>query len=265
MIARVIASAMVLTAVATLAASSTETTRLEMAGITTLEARTFNGFVKLQVGSDAAMLKTVKLGAATINVTRRDATLLIEAKAVMPAMPNSRVDLELRIPAGLTVTLVTGNGKVESHGAVKVVRAEVGNGEVLIEDARNATINARSGNGGVIVRSSSGRVEVSSGNGGVSLETFSFTPGSRSLMRSGNGSLSVLALSAPGGLQINGSSRTGRLNLCLPAFDLKTEKMVVGGRFTAIRAGSNPATLELTASNGNIVVNPSLLIGSCNQ
>lgn len=269
MISRVIASAMALTALTGLAASvtatqKTETTTLDFSGITALEARTFNGSIVLQVGTESARLNTVKLGEAIVSVTRRDTTLVIVAKTTTPPMPNARVDFELRVPAGLAVTLESGNGKVESHGLVKSVRAEVGNGDARIEDTKNAVINARSGNGSVVVKSSSGRLEASSGNGRVSIESFSFAAGSRSTARSGNGSVTVLAPSAPGGLRITGSSSTGRLNLCLPGYEIKTEKFVVGGRFSAVKAGANTATLELNTGNGDIVINPSLLIGNCN-
>jgi DUF4097 and DUF4098 domain-containing protein YvlB len=264
MITRVIASAMVVTAVAALAASLTETTKLDFGGVTALEARTFNGSITLKTSTEAFSLKTVKLGEATVSFGKRGTVLVIEAKTGTPVMPNARVDLEMRVPAGLAVTLATGNGNVQTNGVVKNLRLDVGNGDARIEDARNTVITVRSGNGNVVVRGSSGRLDAVSGNGRVSIESFSFAPGTRSLARTSNGSVAVLAPNAPDGLSITGTTSTGRLNLCLPGYDVKTDSMVVGGRFSALKTGTNAATLELTVGNGDIVINPSLLIGNCN-
>jgi DUF4097 and DUF4098 domain-containing protein YvlB len=252
--ARTLVVPLALLAALAAAQSGSDVTRLDLNGVTTLDARTFNGDVRFTVAPGAATLRAAKRGAVAVAVTRRGATLAVEARTRLQPCLNCRVDLEVSGPAGLGLALQTGNGRVSSHGAARDVSARSGNGDVEVLDAGRTALRLHSGNGGVTARAFTGRVEADTGNGPVTIQDATFSPGTRSVATTGNGALRVLNPRGPGGLSITGSSGTGRVTLDLSGFEVRQENRVVGGSFTATLAGANPATLDLRTGNGRIDV-----------
>jgi hypothetical protein len=80
------------------------------------------------------------------------------------------VDVDVALPRGAHIRVVSGNGDVRVAGAEGEVRAGSGNGRVDVEGPAES-VSASSGNGQVSVYGARGPVEARSGNGDVSVST----------------------------------------------------------------------------------------------
>jgi DUF4097 and DUF4098 domain-containing protein YvlB len=232
----------------------TPSTPLDFAGITTLEASTFNGWVRVSVAEADHGFTETREGNVDVILTRSGDTLRIEAKSLEQPCRRCKVDLKLLVPAGLTLKLSSGNGDVQCEGAAAAITASSGNGDVSVTRAFDGRFKLQSGNGNVTLSEASGAVEAKSGNGLVRLENVLFASDSSHSARSGNGGIQIVDPRAAQGLVIDGSTGNGGLSIKLEGFAVAQRKTITGGSFHAEAPGENPARLELNTGNGSIMV-----------
>jgi DUF4097 and DUF4098 domain-containing protein YvlB len=134
----------------------------------------------------------------------------------------------VRLPRGVKVRAVSGNGEVNVSGASDQVVATSGNGKVRVNGS-GADVRATSGNGEVSVDGARGPVQASSGNGDVSVTT-SLGPVSAS---SGNGDVVVDMSSLGDRDDMDFSTGNGRIRLTVPS--------------------NFAASIDATSGNGDVV------------
>ncbi|HEX7121896.1 MAG TPA: DUF4097 family beta strand repeat-containing protein, partial [Gemmatimonadaceae bacterium] len=123
-----------------------------------------------------------------------------------------RLEVTIRLPAGVRVRAQTGHGDVAVTNAGSDAHASSGNGEVRVNGAAGE-VTAASGNGRVTVENARGPVRASSGNGDITVRT-SVGPVTAS---SGNGDLFVTMDTLRGDDDMEFTTGNGRIVLTIPA------------------------------------------------
>ena len=122
---------------------------------------------------------------------------------------DASADFEIRLPRGVKIAAVSGNGDVSVTGATAEVvattgngivraattggpvRASSGNGDINVTEAGGEVI-ARSGNGDVNVETSTGPVSAHTGNGRIDARMSSLSGTADMAFRTGNGDVTVV-------------------------------------------------------------------------
>lgn len=123
-----------------------------------------------------------------------------------------RLEVSIRLPAGVKVHAQSGNGAVSVTGAGDEVIARSGNGRVRV-DGSGGNVLAASGNGAVTVQNARGAVDASSGNGDITVVT---NQGPVSA-NSGNGDLIVTMGDLRNDDDMEFNTGNGRIRVTLPA------------------------------------------------
>jgi hypothetical protein len=179
---------------------------------------------------------------------------------------NLRVEFTIKVPKGVKIHIVTGNGEIETigtgagvvarsgNGAVRVeasgdgVTASSGNGDVEVLGA-GAPVNAHSGNGRIEVVTTTGPVQATTGNGNIDVEMRSLKTQENMTFRSGNGRISV-TLPADYNGELESSTGNGHL---ISDFALSVEGRLDRQRVRATIGKGGPR-LRMSSGNGNIVL-----------
>jgi hypothetical protein len=175
-------------------------------------------------------------------------------------------DFTVRLPRGVHVAAMSGNGEVtvrgatadvEAHsgngevrvgGGAREVEATSGNGEVEVEEARGP-VTARSGNGDVRVATAVGPVSATTGNGQVTARMTTLPESGDMEFRTGNGEVRI---EVPAGFTavIDASMGHGQFS---SDFAITLE-----GRFSPQRLrgtiGSGGRRVRLSSGNGDIEI-----------
>ncbi|HJU67428.1 MAG TPA: DUF4097 family beta strand repeat-containing protein [Gemmatimonadaceae bacterium] len=177
------------------------------------------------------------------------------------------VDFEVRLPRGVKIRALSGNGEVmisgatadvhaaSGNGAISVassggpVSAASGNGDVEVSEA-GGEVSARSGNGDIRVTTRSGPVSASTGNGSIVARMASLTGSADMAFRTGNGDV-VVTLPANFEGEIDARLPNGRLESDFPLrvegrLDPRRLRATIGGggRRITIVSGSGGAELR---------------------
>lgn len=122
---------------------------------------------------------------------------------------DASADFEIRLPRGVKIAAVSGNGDVSVTGATAEVtatsgngivraastggpvRASSGNGDIQVTDA-GGEVTARSGNGDINIVTSTGPVSAYTGNGRIDARMSSLSGTADMAFRTGNGDVSVV-------------------------------------------------------------------------
>lgn len=179
---------------------------------------------------------------------------------------NLRAEFTIKVPKGVKLQIVTGNGVIETvgtgagviarsgNGAVRVdangdgVTASSGNGDVEVLGA-GAPVNAHSGNGHIEVTTTLGPVQATSGNGNIDVEIGSLKTQENMSFRSGNGRISVTLPPDYNG-ELESSTGNGHL---ISDFPLSVEGRLDRQRVRATIGKGGPR-LRMSSGNGNIVL-----------
>lgn len=177
------------------------------------------------------------------------------------------VDFEVRLPRGVKLRVLSGNGEVmvsgataeveasSGNGAVSVassggpVRASSGNGDIDVSQA-GGEVTARSGNGDVRVTTRSGPVSAYTGNGSIDARMSAITGGEDMSFRTGNGDITVMLPATFEG-EIDARLPNGRLESDFPLrvegrLDPRRLRATIGrgGRRISIMSGSGGAEIR---------------------
>lgn len=202
--------------------------------------------------------------ARAIRLAAREESGGLDLESEIPGRWNrrGRVDMELRVPRGLAVQLVSANGKMCVTGLRGPLRARSSNGSVRVEDVTgdvevhtsNAKVSAQGTRGRLLARSSNGKIELREHRGPVDAAT-------------SNGTIfcELLELGEAGVIL---ATSNGRVVLELPAradadVDLRVDNGILrtarevhgpgerGGRLKGTLGRGGPL-VKLRASNGTI-------------
>jgi len=177
-----------------------------------------------------------------------------------------RAEFTIKVPKGVKLQIVTGNGAIETVGTGAGVVARSGNGTVHVEAngdgvtassgngdvevlGAGAPVNAHSGNGHIEVTTTLGPVQATSGNGNIDVEIGSLKTQENMSFRSGNGRISV-TLPADYNGELESSTGNGHL---ISDFPLSVEGRLDRQRVRATIGKGGPR-LRMSSGNGNIVL-----------
>jgi DUF4097 and DUF4098 domain-containing protein YvlB len=256
----------------------TQTTQPELAGVTTLEVRTFNGEIKITRG-EVAKVTITRVGNPEIWQKRTSDQYLIQAKPCPGFWNNCGVSVEVKLTADMKLRLETSNGSIDVSGKTLGVRASSSNGTITTQNTGEAVlkldtsngnieiqknqgpIEADTSNGQIGIREVSGSIAAHTSNGEVSLANVTFPSGSKNSISNSNGSLELVGFVAPAGFDIQGSTSNGSLELTLPQYQIKQDDSDFSATSleSVDQSNSGPAdqkggTLTLETSSGTITV-----------
>ena len=161
------------------------------------------------------------------------------------------VDFEVRLPRGVKIRALSGNGEVMVSGATAEVHASSGNGTVSVASS-GGPVSASSGNGDVDVSEAGGEVTARSGNGDVRVTT-SNGPVSA---YTGNGSIDARMSSLGGTADMSFRTGNGDITLLLPAnFEGEIDARLPNGRLESdfplrVEGRLDPRRLRATIGRG---------------
>jgi hypothetical protein len=265
----------------------TEQRDLDVSGITAAEVAAFNGDIIVETGADQPRLLVTRTGTATYEVERLGNLLYIAAKKRGLTYLGSTVSFHLWLPAGLALKLATVSGAIRTNGDARALNVATVNGAIEADATGQGDVHARTTNGPIRVRGASGRIKVASsngeveivdaggqiqaatsngairiadaagqaqlttGNGGIRLERVTLEPGSNNWARTGNGTVEVLGVQAPGGLRLRARAGRAPIQADLPGYQARLDSH----HLKAQLGGPNPASLDLT-TGGAIHIAP---------
>lgn len=243
---------------------------LTLDGVTTVSARSFNGFVRLRVAPGEPSIEVKRRGGTTVTVESADGTLQIEAHKPFLSW-GAGADLEIRVPEALHLQLETSNGAISLDGPARSLRASTSNDPITVRRVGQTELTLSTSNGPVEISEAQGPVTASTSNasleltdanqvtlkletsnGSISLERVNLAPDSGNTITTTNAPITLRAVDAPGGLGIKGETSNDALDVNLPGFEVNLGR----DDFEANRDGDNPARLELGTSNALISLRP---------
>ena len=164
---------------------------------------------------------------------------------------DASVDFEVRLPRGVKIRVMSGNGEVMVSGATAEVQASSGNGTVSVASS-GGPVRASSGNGDVDVSEAGGEVTARSGNGDVRVTTSSGPVSAYS----GNGSIDARMSSLKGTADMSFRTGNGDITLMLPAnFEGEIDARLPNGRLESdfplrVEGRLDPRRLRATIGRG---------------
>jgi len=261
----------------------TEQRDLEIAGITSVEAATFNGDLIVEAGSGEARLEIAITGKATYTVETLGKLLYVAAKKRGLTYGGGGASIHLWLPAGMIFKLANVNGAIKVTGAVKSLEASIVNGVVETRstgqgdlrlnavggeiDARDTAgnvrttfvnsavrvtdaighVEAKGTSGGVRLSNITGQIQVNASAGPVRLEDVTFDPGSRNWVKIGGSAIEIVSMHAPGGLDLVAKAHLGVVHANVSGF----ETHIRNNHLTVRLAGKDRARVEL-ATGGDV-------------
>jgi hypothetical protein len=164
---------------------------------------------------------------------------------------DASADFEVRLPRGVKIRALSGNGEVMVSGATAEVHASSGNGEVSVASS-GGPVSASSGNGDVDVSQAGGEVTARSGNGDVHVITSSGPVSAYT----GNGRIDARMTAVTGAADMAFRTGNGDITLILPAsFEGEIEARLPNGRLESdfplrIEGRLDPRRLRATIGRG---------------
>lgn len=164
---------------------------------------------------------------------------------------DASADFEVRLPRGVKIRAVSGNGEVMVSGATAEVHASSGNGTVSVAST-GGPVSAASGNGDVDVTEAGGEVTARSGNGDVHVSTRSGPVSAYT----GNGSIDARMTSLTGTDDMSFRTGNGDITVMLPAnFEGEIEARLPNGRLESdfplrVEGRLDPRRLRATIGRG---------------
>ena len=161
------------------------------------------------------------------------------------------VDFEVRLPRGVKLRVLSGNGEVMVSGATAEVEAASGNGAVSVASS-GGPVRASSGNGDIDVSQAGGEVTARSGNGDVRVTTRSGPVSAYT----GNGSIDARMAALTGAEDMSFRTGNGDITVMLPAnFEGEVDARLPNGRLESdfplrVEGRLDPRRLRATIGRG---------------
>ena len=161
------------------------------------------------------------------------------------------VDFEVRVPRGVKLRVLTGNGEVSVMGATAEVQASSGNGAITVAST-GGPIRASSGNGDIDVSQAGGEVTARSGNGDIRVTTRSGPVSAYT----GNGDIDARMSALTGTEDMSFRTGNGDVTVMLPAdFEGEIDARLPNGRLESdfplrVEGRLDPRRLRATIGRG---------------
>jgi hypothetical protein len=233
------------------------------------------GEIRVVAGSEKPSLRITKRFYQPENLkfsleTRGD-TLLVKGLVKANLCNNCGIDLTFNIPAGLEVQLQSDVGEVAATGQMRSleIKTEVGaihahhlgessanlhsdTGDIRLDHTRGE-VKLETSIGEIVVSDVQGSLNLTTDTGNVTAKNISLEPDSRNFMTSNVGMLKLEEFTSPGGLQLEGQTSIGDLELGLNGFSVHQSGELTEHQFSASRVGTRPAMVKLQTDTGLIV------------
>jgi Putative adhesin len=255
---------------------STETLPLQLRGAESLSVFNDVGTLRVTASNDAPSIVVrrtfVRKSDTVFNVRTTFDRLEIESRITAKTCIACRVDLELRVPPGLRLQLVTADGRIEVRGATAALEAWVDTGSIRADDLGSGRFKLGLNDGTLEVNDASGDIELTVDSGSMTLNRLSaaltatvmdgnvnarhlkLRPNSSNRISVDSGSIALGDLETQGAVVLVGSIDSGELNADLDGFRLERRRDDDSLQFQAVKAGDESTRLELRVSDGNIAV-----------
>ncbi len=167
-------------------------------------------------------------------------------------MHSDSVSLELKVPAGWPLHLVTSNGAVSTTQSLGPVNIETSNGKIEVKEAAGA-LQLSTSNGKIVIENSAGNIQASSSNGAVQLIGCALE--GKCKLDTSNGAISVnLSERKPIGLDASTSNGSIKFNAADVDLSKNSKSHISGVLFGKANGKALGTSLELETSNGSITI-----------
>jgi hypothetical protein len=163
--------------------------------------------------------------------------------------PSPSADFVVKVPAGVRVTLGTGDGRIDVHGAGADVSASTGDGEISISDAAGP-IQASTGDGSIYVSAATGPVEASTGDGSVEVHMTTLPHPQDMHFSTGDGTVTVFVPSNFAG-ELDATTGDGHVESDFP---LQVRGRLDGSHIHATIGGGGATRLTVSTGDGDVRV-----------
>lgn len=157
---------------------------------------------------------------------------------------NVSVDLDIQVPAGTTIDVKSGAGRVEISGVSGNMKIRTGAGDVVVRDA-GGEVEATTGAGSVEVSGGTGRVELNTGAGTVS---YKGSPRGDYRLETGAGSIQI-TLPSDASVELDLTTGIGDIDV---AFEVQgqvsrreVKGMIGSGEQATIRAHTGTGSIDV--------------------
>ncbi len=156
-------------------------------------------------------------------------------------------DFTIQVPAGIRITLGTGDGDVNVRGAGAEVSASTGDGDITVDET-SGPVRASSGDGRVSISTTTGPVEASTGDGAIEVHMSSLSHPQDLHFSTGDGSVTLyLPASISAELDIN--TGDGHIE---SEFPLEVQGRLHAPHIHAAIGGGGPTRLSITTGDGDV-------------
>ena len=156
-------------------------------------------------------------------------------------------DFTIQVPAGIKLTLGTGDGDVNVRGAGAEVSASTGDGDITVEES-TGPVHASSGDGRVSISAATGPVEASTGDGAVEVHMKSLSQPQDMHFSTGDGSV-TLYLPASFSAELDINTGDGQIESDFP---LEVQGRLHAPHMHAAIGGGGPTRLSITTGDGDV-------------
>jgi|GEM_PF-996483 len=241
---------------------------------------TFNGEVTVTIGNPGSVKAVIgKWSTGSTQEAAEDGLVGIEANMSQEAdaihiktqvtqknfLGSRGANVALQVPKGAVLDLISGNGKIAATGNLGDITAKTSNGTVEVKES-SGKLDLSSGNGKIAVVGGAGKLVLHTSNGEIDIKsdhavidaqsgngtvTFSGTLGDGDhLFQTHNGKV-TLTLPAEAQFHIDAETKNGKIN---SDFKLKTSRRRSNSKMQGT-IGDDPATtIKIRVGNGSIDV-----------
>jgi hypothetical protein len=262
-------------------------TPLDITGITSVEAATYNGDLIVELGDVRARVITQSHGDAHCKIERVGNLLYIVGKKKGLTYGGGGVTLSIFLPSGLPIKLANVGGAIFVHGHPQYLQASTVNGPIILQSIGHADLQISTVNGAASISDSyghintstvhgdihlarceglmelsltdgqvmlsqlKGEIQLSNGYGKITGNNLLFAAASQNWINVGGGEVILTGIESPDGLDIHIQAPQPSIEFRLPNFTIQSRKK----HFHACLAGNIPANLEIIIS-GSVSIIP---------
>jgi hypothetical protein len=156
-------------------------------------------------------------------------------------------DFTIQVPAGIRITLGTGDGDVNVRGVGAEVSASTGDGDITVDET-SGPVHASSGDGRVSISTTTGPVEVSTGDGAIEVHMASLSHPGDMHFSTGDGAVTIyLPASLSAELDVN--TGDGHIE---SEFPLEVQGRLNAPHIHAAIGGGGPTRLSISTGDGDV-------------
>jgi hypothetical protein len=251
-------------------ATSTREDTFTVSDGASLVVNSFNGQIQVQGGAgnqvdvQATLRDTSRLRYEAVQNGNQVTVTVVKTGGWWFFGTEAKADINVTVPAGISINLKTSNGDVGVNGAIGGGVLKTSNGSVLLENVKgsfdgstsNGRVEVTAMDGSGLFKTSNGRIDVqgltgdcnaSTSNGSISFSG-EMKAGGQNRLTTSNGSVNVKLNGTPS-VSLDASTSNGKVTSLLPILATKTETNSLAGTI-----GAGEAKLFIRTSNGSVTI-----------